>query len=359
MTVVYAVLAIIISLLAVVGLHEAGHAIAARIFAVKIKRIAIGFGKPLLKKTSRRGIEWVWGLWPLGGYVLLLNSRHHAVEPKNKRFCFDKKHVWQRIIILSAGALVNILVAWFAFLFIYLIGYKTILPVSAYVRPNSIAAQAGMQQKDRFISIAGQPAESWRQVAMAFIMNLGEKDVLVEIMDPAGKKRTAYFDLTRWEYNRKNNTLFKLIGVKPDTDKKYHLKISGLPVWQAARKAFEKLYELIAFYLVLLKQLAAGVLPISVLLGPLGLFTEMIASFTQGLRMFLYFIGNLSLAVAVINLLPIPGLDGGSIFYAMIEKIRGRPMSIAMEILLHRLAIILFFVFLVQLLMNDMQRYLQ
>lgn len=107
---------------------------------------------------------------------------------------------------------------------------------------------------------------------------------------------------------------------------------------------------------MILKQLLTGVIPFSVLLGPLGIFAASVASFTQGVAVFLFFIATLSFAVAVINLFPIPGLDGGSIVYALIEKVRGKAVSVPMELLLHRLVFIIFCVLLVHLLMNDLQR---
>lgn len=107
---------------------------------------------------------------------------------------------------------------------------------------------------------------------------------------------------------------------------------------------------------MVLKQLFSGLIPFSALLGPIGIFAASVASLTQGVVVFMFFIATLSLAVAVINLFPIPGLDGGSIVYALIEKIRGKPVSVAMELLLHRLVFIVFCVVLVHLLMNDLQR---
>ncbi len=83
-------------------------------------------------------------------------------------------------------------------------------------------------------------------------------------------------------------------------------------------------------------------IPFAVLLGPIGLLAASAGSFMQGLAVFLYFIASLSLAVGLVNLFPIPGLDGGSIIYALVEKIRGKPVPIAWELLLHRLAMIIF-----------------
>jgi len=108
---------------------------------------------------------------------------------------------------------------------------------------------------------------------------------------------------------------------------------------------------------MVLKQVLSGTVPFLLLLGPLGLLMTMVHSFLQGLAVFLYFIANLNLAVAIVNLLPLPGLDGGAIVYTCIEKIRGKPISVALEVLLHRLAMIALCVLFIQLIMNDVQRY--
>ena len=105
---VWSLLAIVLSLLIVVGLHEAGHAYAARIFNVNVTRISIGFGKPLFRWQGKNGCEWVWSLWPLGGYVRLLNTRIQPVSKKEITRCFDKKSVGARCLILLAGPAVNV-----------------------------------------------------------------------------------------------------------------------------------------------------------------------------------------------------------------------------------------------------------
>ena len=359
MSYVYGLLSIALGLVLVVGLHEAGHALAARLFRVRIKRIAIGFGKPLWAKKSSGGIEWVWALWPLGGYVLLLNTRHHPVKPEDIPFCFDKKPVWQRIIILAAGAFANIVIAAGAFFIIHSVGFKSTMPVIADVKPNTIAAQAGLHKAERLLSISGQAVNSWREVSMTVMKNLGNKQVKITVVNREGEQKTTDLNLSRWDYNKNSNTVFKFIGIKPDLDKHHQSQIPGKSLQESLCLAMTQLYQLTTFYLILIKHLITGILPITVLLGPIGLFSEMIASFAHGLLVFVFFIGNLSLAVAVLNLLPIPGLDGGLIMYTLYEKIRGKPVSVAMELLLYRLALIAFFVFLIQLLMNDLQRYLQ
>ena len=124
MVIVWAALAVILSVLLVVGVHEAGHALAARLFHITIKRISIGFGRPLFTWRTRSGVEWVWALWPLGGYVHLLNTRNTMVSPEDYAFCFDKKPIGTRCIVLLSGIFANLLMAWLALVLLYSVGYQ-------------------------------------------------------------------------------------------------------------------------------------------------------------------------------------------------------------------------------------------
>jgi regulator of sigma E protease len=137
----------------------------------------------------------------------------------------------------------------------------------------------------------------------------------------------------------------------------YIKQIDGVGFTVALKNTCLAIVSSLTFFLVMMKQLVLGHIPFIALLGPVGLFAEIIQSFHQGLVVFAFFIAQLSLAVGLVNLLPIPGLDGGSIAYAMLEKIRKKPISIALEVLLYRLALIVACVALVQLVMNDLTRY--
>ncbi len=351
-------LAIVLSLLLVVGLHEAGHALAAWCFNVKIRRISIGFGRPLFHWRSRGGCEWVWSMWPLGGYVELLNSRIEPVSASQYVHCFDKKPIWARCIILASGAVANVLVAFLAWVLVLLIGYQQTAPVISMVKAPSVAATAGLMPGDRVLSLAGHRTRSWRAVGMELIMQFGHKNVALVVENKEGKPRVLTLNLQQWHYQRGDRSLLEAIGLRPDLSKKHSQTVPGLSLLKAVPQAAITVLDWVVFFLVMLKQLVTGAIPFLLLLGPLGLFMVIVHSFFQGVVFFLSFIANLSLAVALINLLPLPALDGGSIVYAWVEKIRGKPMSIAFEILLYRLAFIWFCLLLVQLLLNDAQRYL-
>jgi regulator of sigma E protease len=352
----FALIAIILSLLLIVGVHEAGHALVARLFHVKIKRISIGFGKPLLSWKNKDDIEWVWARWPLGGYVQLLNTRITPVSAQDASYCFDKKPCYVRILILIAGALANIIMAWLALVLVFMMGYKQVAPIIDGISIPSIAATAGLKAGDNIISIAGDTTSDWRDVGMQLIMHLGESSMNMTVERKNGAKRDVQLDLDTWRLKPKQQHLLSSLGIKANPSTPSETYVHGVSFIKASQQACHTITYLTSFFFIMIKQLVTGILPLSFLLGPLGLFTAMAGSFMQGLSVFLYFIASLSLAVAVVNLLPIPGLDGGSILYTILEKIRGKPISVALEILLYRLALIAFYVCLVQLIINDLER---
>lgn len=351
----FGIIAIILTLILVVGLHEGGHALVARLFRIKIKKISIGFGKPLLRWQSKSGCEWVWAFFPLGGYVQLENTRISPVTPTEHSGCFDKKPIWQRILVLLAGAVANLITAWIAFILVFILGLSYNLPEIKAVQPNSNAAQAGLLPGDKFVSIGEHATPTWSYVGMQLVILWGKKDIPVVLDRNDGTQAKATLDLSHVQFHGAKLSLLAQMGIDPDLSAaKSELRASSF--FDAVHQANAIMIYMVHFFLMVLKQLFSGVIPFSALLGPIGIFAASIASLTQGLVVFIFFIANLSLAVAVVNLFPVPGLDGGSIVYAVIEKIRGKPVSVAMELLLHKLVFILFCVVLIHLLMNDLQR---
>ncbi len=352
-----AMLAIILTLVLVIGVHEAGHALVARLFKIKIKRIAIGFGKPLLQWQSRSGIEWVLGRWFLGGYVQLNNTRISPVNAEEYPSCFDKKPIWQRIIVLSSGVWANVLIAWCAFILVFYIGIQYRIAEIQTVQANSVAAKAGIKEHDQFLSIGATSIASWQDVGQELIILWGTKGIPISLKTSDGQIKQSILDLSSIQFKEQTGSLLNSLGITPNLKANQQL-LKASSFSEAVYKANTAIVHYLYFFVIILKQLFTGVIPFSVLLGPIGLFATSIISLTQGMMVFVYFIASLSLAVALINLLPIPGLDGGSILYACIEKIRGQPISIPLEILIYRLMMIIVFLVLVQLLKNDLARFL-
>lgn len=354
-----ALLAIILTLILVVGIHEGGHALVARFFGVKIKKISIGFGKPLLQWQTQNGCEWVWAMWPLGGYVQLLNSRITPVDSKDYPLCFDKKPVWVRILILLAGAIANLITAWLAFVFVFYIGLSHKQPLIQSVQEHSVAAQAGLTAGDQFIAVGGSATPSWQEVGMDLVILWGNKEVKVTV-NSANKNelKEVTLDLSQIKFTGKEKSLLASIGIVPNLSAT-NIVTRASSLLAAMQQANDAIVRLIYFFMMILKQLLSGLIPFAVLLGPIGIFAASIVSLKQGVVVFMFFIASFSLAVAVVNLFPIPGLDGGSILYSIIEKIRGKAMSVAMEVLLYQLTFIAFCLLLVHLVNNDLSRMFQ
>ncbi len=351
-----ALVAIVLTLFLVIGIHEAGHALAARIFKVKIKRIAIGFGPAIVKWQSKSGCEWVIGVWLLGGYVHLSNTRNSNVPLEQQTYCFDKKPVGQRIIILLAGSAANFIVAWLAFIAVLYCGMYYKMPQIAQVQANSIAARAGINAQEQFIAINNQKTPSWQAVGQELIIAWGHREVPVTLKRVDGTIQLRTLDLSGIAFASESHSLLEQIGLSINKAAPQQL-YRAHSLLDALHAANQNITHLIYFFFNTIKQLVLGVIPLSVLLGPLGLLVTSINSLTQGIVVFSFFIAHLSVAVAVLNLLPLPSLDGGSIVYALVEKVRGTALSIAWELLLYRLMLVVLFLLLVQLVKNDLIRF--
>ncbi|ASQ46702.1 Regulator of sigma-E protease RseP [Legionella clemsonensis] len=280
----WAIVAILLTLILVVGIHEVGHALAARVFGVKIQKISIGFGKPLVTWTTKSGQQWVWALWPLGGYVQLLNSRIQPVSAEEFPLCFDKKPVWKRCIILLSGALANLITAWLALTLLFMLGYQQIPPRVQIIAAESIASTAGLKSGDRFLSLGGQQVNSWQEAGMRLIMMLGKNDVPAVVEDDQGQHRSIHLNLSQWRYHR-GQSLLQTLGIEPESGTA-RKQIKGQPFVKAFTHAITKSMELLSFFLVMLKQILTGAIPFAVLLGPIGLFTASVGSFFRASRCF-------------------------------------------------------------------------
>lgn len=356
----HVMLGIVLMLVVVIGMHELGHAALAYWFGVKIARISIGFGKPLCRWKDKRGIEWVWAVWPIGGYVKLLSTR---IDPQaaigNLDQCFDKKPVFVRCCILLAGAASNFIVAGLLFTGVFMLGYPIAPSVIQDITPNSTAALAGLRAGDTIIQMDGHAVTSWQEVNMLLIRNVGKPRVSLIVKSSHQKKtRQLWIGMTTTSFNPKAQSLLAALGILPKLSPHGASFHAAENIGCAIRNGVSQVVTWIYLYGITLGHIVSGDLPLNLLIGPLGLLWVTAHSLSQGLVIVLSLFGLLSVAVGVVNLLPIPGLDGGSIVYCIIEKWRGKPLSLAMEILLYQLAQIWLGLLMLKLIMNDILKIL-
>ncbi|HQR48479.1 MAG TPA: RIP metalloprotease RseP, partial [Steroidobacteraceae bacterium] len=144
MTILSYVLAFLVAIGILVAVHEYGHFWMARRVGVRVIRFSIGFGKVLWKRTDRHGTEFAISAIPLGGYVKLLDEREGPVDESQLASAYNRKPVWQRILVLLAGPVANFLFAVVAYWVLFVAGIPALKPVIGEVKPDSVAARAGL-----------------------------------------------------------------------------------------------------------------------------------------------------------------------------------------------------------------------
>ncbi|OGV27828.1 MAG: hypothetical protein A3F18_00455 [Legionellales bacterium RIFCSPHIGHO2_12_FULL_37_14] len=347
----YILLSFITTAILTIGLHELGHALAARFFAIKIQSISLGFGKALFTYQDKKKRIWIIARWPIGGYVKLLNTRIEKVSKAKWPYAFDKRPCGQRIIVLLAGSCANIIFAWLFFIIYFLLGHYYHPPIIDEVRPKSPAEAAGFSASAQILAINKQAITSWEDANIALFKSVNKHFIDIKIKSPTGAIREEKLILNLHNMPKKPSSIWDCLGIKPN------IKIKHLYPKQtlisSIKLSFAALLNISNLLFTLVLQIILGNLPISLLIGPFTFFTLNAYAFMQGVSVYSYFIGLFSLSLGIINLLPIPGLDGASIMYTCIEKIRIKPIPIAYEVLFYRLTTIAFWVFVVKLLTND------
>lgn len=293
-------------LVILIGIHEYGHLVAARAAGVRVDEFSIGFGRKLLS-SKLGGTEYNLRLVPLGGFVRIAGIDR---EETGGNDLFWQKSSLQRASILFAGPLANILtgLAIFILLFTSSFGLPTPSTVIAAVQSDSHADQIGLQPGDKILSVNGEPAD-W-----GMLVDLGTGRMVFEI-DREGEVLTKEFYKTD-----------KTLGISPALERR---SLSGLEaVKEAGRLAVFIAQSLFEFPVNLVK----GQSNLNELTGLVGIGAAVGEAAKLGWQHLLFFTGIISINLGVVNLMPMPGLDGGRLLFLAIEKLRGgRPMSARLE----------------------------
>ena len=167
----------IVALGILVTIHEYGHFWVARKLGVKVLTFSVGFGKPLLQKIGKDGVQYVLAAIPLGGFVKMLDERdqEQEISDENKPFAFNQKSVWVRMAIVLAGPVANFALAILLYWFMFMMGIKGLTPEVGVVVESSIAQKAGLLKGDLIIEIDGTTITEMDDVSKSFAKRLGEK----------------------------------------------------------------------------------------------------------------------------------------------------------------------------------------
>jgi len=328
----YTAIQFLILLTILVFVHEWGHYLMARLFGVRVEVFSIGFGRELFGWTGKSKTRWKVSWIPLGGYVKFFGDAGAISNPAKalaripaaeRGACFHFKPVWQRALIVAAGPVVNLafaVVLYTGLLTAY--GEVVFEPVVSAVEEGSPAEAAGLKPGDRILAVGGTRVESFDQIApivnfsagkpLSFtLLRAGETrsvtivPALVETSDPLGDKvPVGRIGISSSEY----------------TVRTYG---PGEGFVAGAKRTGEMIGLMGQGFVRILK----GEFSKEEFGGPVKIaqYTGEIAS--RGLAPYLAFMAIISINLGLVNLLPIPGLDGGHLFFYGIEAVKGAPLS--------------------------------
>jgi len=416
---------LLVTLGLLITFHEFGHFWVARKLGVRVLRFSVGFGRALWSRRGADGTDYAVAVFPLGGYVKMLDEREGPVPAEQLDQAFNRKPVGSRIAIVAAGPIFNLVFAVLAFWLMFLVGIPEVRPVVGTV--SGIAAQAGIESDDVIVEVDGQETRTWSHAVLELIAHaLDRESVQVTVEDPDGERSSHTLDLGLLGPDFSEEKTLEAIGIEPwrlevpplvgtvsegspadlggirpgdrivaiageevtgwswighlvqkhgqageplavrvlrgDTEielaisprkestgwfsSRLILGVTNAELSATQRAALERAaivlrlgpveglaaaaretWRLTGSTLGLLGRMITGKASVKNLSGPISIAQFANTSASAGLSHFLFFLGAISLSLGILNLLPIPVLDGGHLLYYLIELVKGSPVS--------------------------------
>ncbi len=345
-------LAYVFVLVVIIGLHEFAHFLFCKIWGVKVIRFSIGLG-PVLIGRKIGETEYQIAAIPLGGYVLPLSRKMdnmegyeiHA-EPDHPEKYFESKPPWQRVVIYLVGPLSNLLQAFVLCLGLtLLIGLPHPTNFVGALVVGYPAEQSGLKPGDRIDSVGGQPVSDWEDVVRG-INSGGGKAVKILVLRDSEKKE---FLMTPKAENAGGETIYR-IGIKPAVG------YNKVPPGLALKVSAVYTASTSKFYMGYFLKLFTGRVNMKGLSGPIGIYQVTDASAKQGWVAIIELMIMLNMSLFALNLLPIPGLDGGQIYPNLFEMLTGIKMSPKFEEVWRTLGVLMILSIFALAMWNDIAR---
>ncbi|KJW03588.1 RIP metalloprotease RseP [Rickettsia endosymbiont of Ixodes pacificus] len=350
------IIGFIITISILVFIHEFGHYCIARYFNVKVEEFSIGFGKELIGITDKKGVRWKICLIPLGGYVKIYGydrSLMDKTEEINEKVAFYAKSCLERFLIVAAGPLINYLLAVIIFAGFYCyFGKAEIPPIIGDVVASSPAERVDLREGDKIVKVNDKSVKDFGDVQKEilingfspstltierkneeFIVNIMPQEIIISPPEEKKVKKTLRIGIIA-----KNEPIYTKIGI-----------LGGF--WEAINTTI----DMSALTLKAISQMIVGKRSFDEIGGPVAIAKESGKSIAGGGQMYLLFIAMLSVNLGLLNLLPIPVLDGGHLVFILYEAITNKlPNPKTKNILLQLGAIIIIFLIIISV-SNDIQ----
>lgn len=317
-----------------VFVHEWGHYIVARIFGVKVETFSIGFGREIFGWNDKKGTRWKISWLPLGGYVKFFGDATaisnpakylKRIAPEDRDGCFHFKPVWQRMLVVAAGPVINLVLAVFIFagMNLYVGEYRVIEPIVAGVTEGTPADQAGIQPGDRVTAVNGDSVRDFRKLSFEIQNNPG-REVFLEIDRGGQTLNLTVIPKTISETDSFGNVLkYGQLGISavPGEIIKYNL-------FTALGDGAGRVVLYIGGIADFLGRIVTGQATLDEVGGPVKIAQFSGQAANAGLFSYIGFMAGISVILGFMNLLPIPLLDGGHLMFYSIEAVKGSPVSL-------------------------------
>ena len=347
LTIIFAIL--IFSLIILV--HELGHFWTARLFKVTVHEFAIGMGPKIFSRT-KDNIKYSLRLIPVGGYCAMEGEDEESSDPG----AFNKKPWWQRIIILAAGATMNVILGFLICLILLSItagiSKGIAVPEVNSVVEGSEAAEF-LEEGDKIVKVGDTRINIIRDINFAMQQN-GNKPVTITV------KRDGTLiskEIKPYQAAYKDGTKAYIIG--------FTTSVKSVNPIRVIREAFYETIWMAKTVIISIGMLIGGQIGMNEMSGPVGVVSAMNESAQAGGGgliglLNLLFLGSfISVNIGIMNLLPLPALDGGRIFFTLIEAIRRKPIPPEKEGVVHFIGLILLFALMIFATWNDILRLLR
>jgi regulator of sigma E protease len=336
-SIIYMLPAFVVVLSIIVFIHEMGHYLAGRWCGIGVQAFSIGFGKELFGWNDKHGTRWKVCLVPLGGYVKFAGDMNAAGQPDQeidpdlteaeRSQLFQNKKLWQRAFVVAAGPLANFLLAIIIFAGIfYFNGRMVIDPVITELVEGGAAEEAGILPGDIVLALDDQPIGNFNDLQRYVSVR---SDVPIEVhLDRGGENISIEVTPRTFDTEDQfgNPVRYGLLGVRIQPSEEDIRRLEFGPV-SAVREGVLETGFTISRTFTFLKEIIVGKQDVQQLGGPLRIARMSGQVATLGVVALISFVALLSVSIGLLNLFPIPVLDGGHLLFYAIEAVIGRPLG--------------------------------
>ena len=337
MSIVFTIVIAIAVFMLIILIHEFGHFIAAKSFGVLVHEFSIGFG-PQILKWKKGDTQYSLRLFPLGGYVKLEGEDENSKDPR----ALNNKPAGKKLAVMAAGAAFNLISGFvvMVLVFAFQTGYTT-LEVGR-ILPNIPGSQANeiLEVGDTIVALDGKKV--WNYKDFSFLMSNNQSGETVELtIKRDGVKRNV--EITPVNYEGRY-----ILGIE--------MKTEDMTLTDALKCGFNEMFFVVRVIVYSLMMLVTGRVPVSEMSGPVGT-TMLIGQAAQlGVLNLLYMFALLSVNIGIFNLIPFPALDGGRIFFLIIEIIRRKPIPPEKEGMIHFVGLVLLLLLMIFVTSSDIYK---